>query len=154
MGLVGLDALGQGLAFGPDHGLADLVQPGPGGAVAAKAHLPLQLHGGDAALAGGDEVDRKKPAAQPGFGLLEDRPGQQRVLPAAGHALVDQALLVTPGVGMAAARATEPVRPARLEQIVPTLLVSPEPRLKTRQVGRKIGWQHATPSLFLENILA
>src|SRR4051794_1962865 len=52
MGLVGLDAPGQGLAVGADHGLADLVQPGPGGLVAAQAQLPLELGGGDPALAG------------------------------------------------------------------------------------------------------
>src|SRR4051794_37185942 len=52
VGLVGLDAPGQGLAVGADHGLAELVQPGPGGLVAAQAQLPLELGGGDPALAG------------------------------------------------------------------------------------------------------
>src|SRR3954452_13036459 len=45
--LVGLDAPGQGLTIRADHGLAELVQPGPGGLVAAQAQLPLQLGGGD-----------------------------------------------------------------------------------------------------------
>jgi hypothetical protein len=64
IGLVGLHPVRERLATRPNHGLADLVQPGPGGAVAGKAHLPLELHGGDAALAGCHEVDGKKPAAQ------------------------------------------------------------------------------------------
>src|SRR5829696_9204789 len=123
IGLIGLHPVRERLATRPEHGLADLVQPGPGGAVAGKAHLPLELHGGDAALAGGDEVDRQKPAAEPGLGLLEDGAGQKRVLLAAGHAFVDQPLLVTPGVVMAAAGATEAARPACLEKIVPALLV-------------------------------
>src|SRR3954462_12031157 len=91
-GLVGLHAPAERLAISRHHGAADLVQPSPGGPVAAEPHLPLQLHGGDAALAGGDEVDGEEPACQAGLGLLEDRPGQERVLLAAGHALVDQTL--------------------------------------------------------------
>src|SRR3954468_18615499 len=135
-GLVGLHAPAERLAISRHHGAADLVQPSPGGPVAADPHLPLRLHGGDAALARGDEIDGEEPACQAGLGLLEDRPGQERVLLAAGHALVDQTLLVTIGVGMATACATEAVRPARLEKIVPTLLVCAEPRLEARQVGR------------------
>src|SRR4051794_28660699 len=55
---------------------------------------------------------------------------------------------------MAAARATETFRPARLEKIVPTLLVCAEPRLEAWQVGRKIGRQHAMPSRLLGSILS
>src|SRR3954449_6555068 len=51
VGLVGLDAPGQGLTIRADHRLAELVQPGPGGLVAAQAQLPLELGGGDPALA-------------------------------------------------------------------------------------------------------
>ena len=65
VGLVGLDAPGQGLAVGADHGLAELVQPGPGGLVAAQAQLPLELGGGDPALAGRHQVDRQEPLAKP-----------------------------------------------------------------------------------------
>src|SRR6478672_13713676 len=51
IGLIGLHALRQSLTAGPDHRLADLVQPAPSGLIAAEAHLPLQLGGGDATLA-------------------------------------------------------------------------------------------------------
>src|SRR3954452_10624037 len=102
VGLVGLDAPGQGLALGPDHGLAELVQPGPGGLVAARAQLPLELGGGDPALAGGHQVDRQEPLGQARLGLLEDRAGQERVLLAAGHALVDDLGPERVGVVMAA----------------------------------------------------
>src|SRR3954469_24407439 len=57
--------------------------------VAAQAQLPLELGGGDPALAGRHQVGRQKPARQPGLGLLEDGAGEQRVLLATGDALVD-----------------------------------------------------------------
>src|SRR5205085_10004827 len=91
VGLVGLDPAGQGLAIRADHGLAELVQPAPGGLVAAQAQLPLQLGGGDPALARGHQVDGEEPARQGGLGLLEDGAGEQGVLLAAGRALVDEA---------------------------------------------------------------
>src|SRR3954470_19271270 len=102
VGLVGLDAPGQGLAVGADHVLAELVQPGPGGLVAAQAQLPLELRGGDPALAGGHQVDRQEPLGQACLGLLEDGAGQERVLLAAGHALVDDLGPERVGVVMAA----------------------------------------------------
>src|SRR3954452_22247117 len=102
VGLVGLDAPGQGLAVGADHGLAELVQPGPGGLVAAQARLPLELGGGDPALAGRHQVDRQEPLGPACLGLLEDRASQERVLLAAGHALVDDLGLERVGVVMAA----------------------------------------------------
>ena len=97
-GLVGLDPVGERLAVRPDHRAPDLVQPGPGGLVAAEAHLPLELHGRDPALARGDQIDREKPARQAGLGLLEDGAGEDRVLLAAGRALLDQPLLVAVGL--------------------------------------------------------
>src|SRR4051794_40252960 len=102
IGLVGLDASGQGLTIRADHRLAELVQPGPGGLVAAQAQLPLELGGGDPALAGRHQVDRQEPLGQAGLGLLEDGAGQERVLLAAGRALVDDLGLERVGVVMAA----------------------------------------------------
>src|SRR5205807_9536721 len=123
VGLVGLDALGQGLTIRADHGLAELVQPGPGGLVAAQAQLPLQLGGGDPALAGRHQVDRQEPLGQACLGLLEDRAGQERVLLAAGHALVGDLGPERVGIVVATSYAPESVRPARLEQGLPALLV-------------------------------
>src|SRR5689334_1779731 len=77
VGLVGLDAPGQGLTIRADHGLADLVQPGPGGPVAAQAQLPPQLGGGDPTLAGRHQVDGQEPAAEAGLGLPEDGAGRE-----------------------------------------------------------------------------
>jgi hypothetical protein len=142
--LVGLDAAGQGLAVRADHRLAELVQPGPGGLVAAEAHLPLQLGGGDPALAGGHQVDGEEPAGEAGLGLLEEGAGEQGVLLAAGRALVDAARPQRVGVTMAAALATEAVRPARPERVFPTLLVGPEPGVELQEILREIVGQHAS----------
>src|SRR4051812_12835289 len=102
--------------------------------LAAEPELPLQLGGGDPALARGDEVDGQEPARQAGLGLLEDGAGEQGVLLAAGHALVDGARPQRVGVAMAAAVAAETVRPACLEQVLPALLVGPEPGVELQEV--------------------
>ncbi len=146
VGLVGLDAPGQGLAVGADHGLAELVQPGPGGPVAAEAQLPLQLGGGDPALARGHQVDGEEPLGETGLGLLEDRAGEQGVLLAAGHALVDDLGPERVGVVMAARRAPKSIRPAGLEQVLPTLLVGAEPAHERWHVFRQIVRKHRCPT--------
>jgi hypothetical protein len=64
------------------------------------------------------------------------------MLLAAGGALVDQPRLVRPGPIMAAAGAAKSVRPARPKQVVPALLVGPEPLEKARQIARQILRQH------------
>ena len=118
------------------------MQPGPGGAVAGKAHLPLELHGGDAALAGSDEVDGEKPAAEPGLGLLEDGPGQERVLLAAGHAFIDDLGLQRVGIVMATGDAAKAFRPACRKEVIPALLIGAEPGQERRQIFRQIVGDH------------
>ena len=145
VGLVGLDPRGQRRALRPHHRLADLVQPGPGGLVAAEAHLPLEFHGRDPALARGHRVQWPEPLGQAGLGLLEDRAREQRVLLATGRALLDQPRLVRPGPVVAAAGAAEAVRPARPAQVGPALLIGAEPRQKARQIPRQIRRQHRAP---------
>jgi hypothetical protein len=108
------------------------------GPAAAEAQLPLQLGGGDPALAGRHQVDGQEPAAEAGLGLLEDGAGQERVLLAAGHALVDDLGLERVGVVVPAGSAPESVRPARLEQVLATLIVGAEPGQERWHVFRQI----------------
>src|SRR5436305_8945293 len=146
VGLVGLDALGQGLTIRADHGLAELVQPGPGGPVAAEAQLPLQLGGGDPALARGHQVDGEEPARQAGLGLLEDRAGEQGVLLATGDALVDDLGLQRVRVAMAAPGTPKSTWPAGLEQVLPALLIGAELGQERWHVFRQIVRKHRCPT--------
>jgi hypothetical protein len=76
------------------------------------------------------------------------------VLLAAGDAFVDQPLLVAPSTVMAAAGAAKALRPARLEQIIPALLVRAEPGLEAGQGGRQIVRHHAMRSACSVSTLA
>ena len=109
-------------------------QAAEGGLVTA--HLPLQGAGRDAALAGGDQEDRQEPAGKAGFGLLEDRAGQDRVLLAAGPAFLDQPPVMAIGVVVPAAG--EATRPAGAHQIGATLLVGAETLKEGRQIPRQV----------------
>jgi len=91
----------------PAAGAPDRAPARQGGLIAAEAHLALQLHCRDPTLARGHQKDRQEPLRQSGppvrlrrpedkLGLLEDGPGQERVLLAAGRPFVDQARLVRP----------------------------------------------------------
>ena len=137
-GLVGLDVAAERAAIRIDHGAADLLQPGPGRAVAAKAQLPLQLQRRDPALAGGHQVDREKPARQAGLGLLEDGAFEDRMLLAAGAAFLDQPPVMAPRRVMTATGAAKAVRPAGPDQVGPALRVSAETRQKARHVPRQV----------------
>jgi hypothetical protein len=114
------------------------VEPRPGGAVAAEADLPLQFQRRNAALAGGDEIDGQEPAREVGLGLLEDGPGEDRMLLATGPTLLDQPLVMAVRPIMAAAPAAKAFRPTRLDETGPTLRVGPKPLQKARQVAGQV----------------
>jgi hypothetical protein len=114
------------------------VQPGPRGLVAAEAHLALELHGRDAALARGHQVDRQEPPGEAALGLLEDGAGQDRVLLAARAAFLDQALPVAVGLVMPAALTAKARGPARPHQVRPAPRVAAEALQEGRQVARQI----------------
>src|SRR5271165_1276976 len=84
IGFINLDRTRQQVPARPDHGAAQLVQPGPGSFVAAKPQSPLEAERTDPILLAGDEPHRQKPHPQRLTGTLEDRPGGQRCLFAAG----------------------------------------------------------------------
>ena len=76
--LVDLDLAGQGLPIGPDHGGADLREPGPRRLIAAEPELALQFGGRDALLRRGDLEDGAEPKGERLLALFEDRPGDHR----------------------------------------------------------------------------
>jgi len=94
------------------------------------------------ALAGGDEIDGKKPAAEPGLGLLEDGAGQERVLLAAGHAFVDDLGLQRVSIVMATGDAAETIRPACREEVLAALLIGAESGQERWHVFRQVIRDH------------
>ena len=67
------------------------------------------------------------------------------MLLAAGRALVDVAPRQHVGIVMPASAAAETFRPARLEQMLPALLVRAEPGDERRQIPWQIVRQHVSP---------
>src|SRR5271166_7147765 len=84
IGFINLDRTRQQVPARPDHGAAQLVQPGPGSFVPAKPQFPLEAERTDPILLAGDKPHRQKTHPQRLTGTLEDRPGGQRCLFAAG----------------------------------------------------------------------
>ncbi len=80
----------------------------------------------------------RRTTRQAGLGLLEDGAGEDRVLLAASPALLNQPLLVTVGLVVAAGRAAKARGPTRLYQIGPTVLIGAETLEKGWQIPRQV----------------
>src|SRR5208337_3146623 len=63
IGFINLDRTRQQVPARPDHGAAQLVQPGPGSFVAAKPQSPLEAERTDPILLAGDEPHRQNTSA-------------------------------------------------------------------------------------------
>ena len=86
VGLVDLDGAGEGRAgdLGP-AGLADAVGQVPGGLL-GDGEVAMQLHGGDALEAGGEQVDGHDPDLAAELGVVHEGVGLHREVLAAGAA--------------------------------------------------------------------
>ena len=113
------------------HHLHQLVLDLPGCGLGDAESAP-QLNAGNAALALGEVVDRAKPDAQRQLGGGEDRPGDQRGLPAAGGALVERAGFDDAVLAPAANRADEAARPAPAKHRIPASIFSSIQIIKPR----------------------
>jgi len=144
--LVDLDLAGQGLPIGPNHGGADLGEPGPGRLIAAEPELALQFGGRDTLLRRRDFEEGPEPQHQRLLALFEDRPGDDRNLPATAGALVDHPLRrqevgsVTGAVG-----AAEALRPFQPSQVLTTPVVVSEPGSELSLGVRKFEQVHQQP---------
>ena len=116
------------------HRPPQLVQPRPGRLVAAQPENALQTQRAGPVLLRGHVPDRPEPQPQRFARVLEDRAGGHRRLPPAAGALPPH-LTHRPSPLMPACRTAETVRPAQPEQVVPTGLLGPEPRLELDQVA-------------------
>ena len=118
-GFVDLDQAGERAAVGCDHTAAQLGAHQPRRLVRAEAELALQLQGGDAVGMGRHQIGRPEPSRQRQFGVLHDRAGGHRGLPATDGALPGPCLgLQFPRLGLAAAGADKTLRPARCEEVL------------------------------------
>ncbi len=92
--LVDLDLTPQEPALERDHRTAELLQDQPGGLIARKTELALQLLGGDPGVVGGDQVGGPEPGPQWRMGPVHHRARRRRCLLAAVLALPQQPLPV------------------------------------------------------------
>ena len=144
--LVDLDLAGQGLPIGPNHGGADLREPGPCRLIAAEPELALEFSGRDALLRRGHFEEGAEPQHQRLLALFEDRPGDDRNLPATAGTLVDHPLRrqevgsVTGAVG-----AAEAFRPFQSSEILAALVFVRKPASELRFGAWKFEQVHQQP---------
>jgi len=111
--LVNLHLLDQMLAFGVDHGPAQLVQHRPRRLAPAEPELALQLQGRHARRRGAHQIGRPEPQMQRRMRLVQNRARGHRRLAMAGRALPHEPTLGhRPRLPLPAARARKPVRPS------------------------------------------
>jgi hypothetical protein len=106
-------------------------------ATAPQAQLPLQPYGRVAALARRYQLDGKKSLRQPSLDLLERLPGHNRMLLAARSALLDESLLLAPGLAMPAAASTKPLGPTCPDQVDAAPRIHSEALEKSPQRSRQ-----------------
>src|SRR5713226_1578131 len=127
IGLVHLHCSAERVPSGADHRPAQLVQPCPGGLVAAEAENTLQPQGADAIFLVGDIPHRHEPHPQRLAGVLKDRPRRQRRLPLAATAVQQRPRRHPRLAGPPAMRAYEPARPAQAPDIFAACSIAAEP---------------------------
>src|SRR5712692_3839179 len=128
---------GQAVPAGAHHGAAQLVEPGPGGAVAAEPQDTLQAQRAGPGLLADHPPDRAEPQRQRRAGVLEDRSRRHGHLMPARRAHPEPAS-GRPRLRGAARRAREVPRPPKLRQVLAARLVGGEPPLQLHGRARVI----------------
>ena len=138
IGFVDFDRAAEAIPPRPHHRPAQLVQPRPGGLVAAEPEHPLQTESADAVLLAGNEPHGHEPGPERLARALEDRAGGERGAPAT-TAAAQQLIRHHPRLAAhAAVWADEPVRPAQAPDVVPARRLVPEPLLHLLEGPRVI----------------
>ena len=110
-----------------DHRPAQLVQPRPGGLVAAEPQRALQTEGADAVLLAGDEPHGHEPGPERLARAFEDGAGGERGAPATAPA-AHQIVRHDPShIGRAAVRTDKAGRPAQAPDVITACCLVPEP---------------------------
>jgi len=118
-GLIDLDRSLQEVAIRPDHSVAQLVEPGPGGPIAAQAENLLHGHGAGALLLSGDQPDGVEPEPERLVGVLEDGPGSDCGLVPTPGALKKPGPTRLPGPLTRTPGTKEAVGPAQPSEVFP-----------------------------------
>src|SRR5882724_5257175 len=131
-----------------DHRSAQLVEHHPRRFVSAQSQLTLEQKRGDPTFVGRHQIRGPKPQRQRDFRVVENRPGRQRHLMPAGHAL--PASLSYDGIRalVPTALTRKAIGPATGCQILLASLFAGELTLKFAQARRK-GWPRHAPTLYL-----
>ena len=137
IGLVHFDPAGEAIAARTHHRPTKLVEPRPGGLVAAQTQRPLQPQGAHPRLLVRHPPHRSEPRHQRRPRVLEDRAGGHRRLVGAGRALPPPSSH-GPRLRRPTARAPKPLRPPELLQIRATGLFGRESPLELREIPRII----------------
>src|SRR5487761_1175149 len=132
----------------PDHGAAQLVQPGPGRLIALQAQHPLQSQRAGAILLRCHPPHGAEPHRQGSSRVLENRPRRHRSLRAAGRAFPQHAS-DRPCLAATALRTAKAFRPTQLCQILSTRCFGREACFQFKQVSRIIFHELKHYSLWL-----
>ena len=147
-GFVDLDQPSEWATAGRDHAAAQLGAQQPRGLVGAQRELALQLQGRDAVRMGRHQIGRPEPRSQRQLGVVHDRVGGHRGLPAAAGAFPGPRLgLQFPPLAVAAAGADEAHGPARRKQVFDAGSFIGEALLELDQGAGKLGHpRHLIPT--------
>ena len=135
--LVQLDQVVQQLPIGPNHCPPQLVQKRPGGSIAAEPERALQPERADPTLLVGHVPGRREPRLQIDLRAIEDRAGQQPLLPTACSA-AQGAIAHPPERSTTTGRADWALRPAQPLQVGSTGRLIREPATHLRPIPRII----------------
>src|SRR5215471_2321607 len=133
VGLVHFHPPSQAIPARSNHGAPQLVQPSPGGIIAAQAQPPLDSDGTRTILLARDRPHGPKPKPQRFARVLEDRPGRHRTLSPAPSAL-QQNPTHWPALPSATLRTPKTIGPPQLYQIFPAAFFRREACLKFGQM--------------------
>ena len=114
------------------HSMTELVQPCPGGLIAAQIENALQSERVGSIFLTRQVPDSTKPKPQRLSGILEYRTGCNGGFVATTDTAI-QLSLHGPGFRVSAARASKPLGPAKLEQIFDACFFSAKPLFKLKQ---------------------
>jgi hypothetical protein len=134
IGLVHLHPSAHAVSARPYHRSPEFVQPCPSGLVASQSQDRLQPNRTGTVLLTCKPIHSPKPVRQGLARVLKDRPRRDRCLMAALSALHPHRAH-RPVAIRDAFRTTKPLRPAHLEQVIPTCLLRSKPSLEFPQIA-------------------